>query len=159
MHVWVFFVWFSSFFFFFFSPQPANRPAAHVMMLGPRRPVLSWIPEILRAMAMRGPSTTWRKKAVKHIGLWRVQCENGFSDILCPVLDRNQRKVTSEVLVGCSSLCAPSKMPHVLSSSPDPLDCEAGSADIEAASSCLVYLFTLSLSACARQHVSGRKRR
>lgn len=31
---------------------------AHVMTLGPRRPVLSWMLEIFRAMAMRGPSTT-----------------------------------------------------------------------------------------------------
>lgn len=30
----------------------------HVMMLGPRRPVLSWMLEIFRAMAMRGPNTT-----------------------------------------------------------------------------------------------------
>lgn len=34
--------------------------AAHVMTLGPRRPVLSWMLEIFRAMAMRGPNTTWR---------------------------------------------------------------------------------------------------
>lgn len=70
------YVWFCS---FFFSPL-RRRLAAHVMMLGPRRPVLSWIPEILRAMAMRGPSTTWKRvpsyvddhnSAVKHIGSWR----------------------------------------------------------------------------------------
>lgn len=32
--------------------------SAHVMTLGPRRPVLSLMLEIFRAMAMRGPSTT-----------------------------------------------------------------------------------------------------
>lgn len=32
--------------------------AAHVITLGPRRPVLSWMLEIFRAMAMRGPNTT-----------------------------------------------------------------------------------------------------
>ena len=36
--------------------------AAHVMTFGPRRPVLSWMLEIFRAMAMRGPSTTCREE-------------------------------------------------------------------------------------------------
>ncbi len=40
---------------------------AHVMTLGPRRPVLSWTLEIFRAMAMRGPSTTCSEEHVtKH---------------------------------------------------------------------------------------------
>lgn len=33
----------------------------HVMTLGPRRPVRSWMLEIFSAMAMRGPSTTLKK--------------------------------------------------------------------------------------------------
>lgn len=49
--------WFKGLVFFFFFLNVCAR-VAHVMMLGPRRPVLSWMLEIFRAMAMRGPSTT-----------------------------------------------------------------------------------------------------
>lgn len=46
----------------------------HVMMLGPRRPVLSWMLEIFRAMAMRGPNTTCgeEQEVMRHFPNFQV---------------------------------------------------------------------------------------
>lgn len=49
------------------------------MMLGPRRPVLSWMLEIFRAMAMSGPSTTCSEHYISSLyvyGMWWILCES-----------------------------------------------------------------------------------
>lgn len=46
---------------------------AHVMMLGPRRPVLSWMLEIFRAMAMSGPSTTCSQRCTSSLQYTRAR--------------------------------------------------------------------------------------